>query len=324
MLTPSTAYLRSGVELLHAKGVRSVALLVEYDDSTSLQFCDGALATAKELEILVTGSVRVSVKANRAQVADALNELRSSKPDAVVGCTHFEVCAEFLRQASADPTFYVQAMIFTLCVTEPRFKELPKSQTVYVLGVTPWSDKDNQTDDLLGWSPAYFAAKYQAAFGQTPPYQAVAAFAGSLLLIKAIEACGSLEPQRVAVQLARAQTRTVFGSTRFNSNRQNVVPFLTIQATLTQQQIVVVTADTAVIPMPSWSQRQCEVTDRCADMGGCKDDGSCVHVACPIGHMTVGEGQSRRCEACPPGSFSSSETVEVCTPCAAGTHLSVP
>ena len=156
-------------------------------------------------------------------------------------------------------------MIFALCVTEPRFAELPKFQTAYVLGATPWSDKDNQTDDV-GWSPAYFAAKYQGVFGKVPPYQAVAAFAAGLLLAKAIEAAGSLEPQRVAAQLVGVRTRTVYGNVSFNANRQNNAPFLTIQMSPTMQQVVV-TAKTAIIPMPSWRQRQCEVANPCAS--GC-------------------------------------------------------
>jgi ABC-type branched-subunit amino acid transport system substrate-binding protein len=319
LLSPSTTYLQSGVALLHAKGIRSIALLMEKDDSASLEYCAGANATAMQLGIRVVASVGISVEMNRTQVAGALDQFRSSKPDAVVGCTKYDNCAELLKQAAADPGFYVQAMIFTLCVTEPRFADLPKSQTAYVLGVTPWFDKDTQTDDLLGWSPAYFAEKYQGVFGKLPPYQAVAAFAAGLLLAKAIEAAGSLEPNNVAAQLVGVRTRTVYGNVSFNANRQNVAPFLTIQASpnKTKQQVVV-TADTAVIPMPSWRQRQCEVADRCADMGVCKDDGNCTYATCLMGYFTV--GQSRRCEACPAGSFSSSGTVEACTPCAAGTR----
>jgi hypothetical protein len=66
-----------------------------------------------------------------------LDQLRASKPDAVVGCTKYGNCAEFLAQAAADPGFYVQVMLFTLCATDPKFKDLPKLQTAYVLGVTP-------------------------------------------------------------------------------------------------------------------------------------------------------------------------------------------
>ena len=319
MLSPASTYLRSGVELLHAKGVRSIALLVEYDDLASVQYCAGAQATAEGLGIRIAVSARVTVKLNRTRLAGALDELRASKPDAVVGCTKYDNCAEFLAQAAADPGFYVRAMLFTLCATDPRFKDLPKLQTAYVLGVTPWSsEQDNKTDDLLGWSPASFAAKYSGIFGQIPPYQAVAAFAGGLLLANAIEARGSLEPTLVAAQLARARMRTVFGDVLFNADRQNVVPFITLQAMPSRQQLVV-TARTAIIPMPPWKKRHCEVTDRCVTMGGCLEDGNCTRPPCPMGSRTLNDtlGQPG-CESCAPGSFSDSGTVEVCTPCSAG------
>jgi ABC-type branched-subunit amino acid transport system substrate-binding protein len=54
-------FMSAGVELLHAKGVRSIALLVEYDDSASVQYCAGAQATAEGLGIRVSAA-RIPVK----------------------------------------------------------------------------------------------------------------------------------------------------------------------------------------------------------------------------------------------------------------------
>ena len=44
----------------------------------------------------------------QAKMLQALASFRLSKPDAVVGCTKFDLCAEFLKQAAIDPDFYVQ------------------------------------------------------------------------------------------------------------------------------------------------------------------------------------------------------------------------
>ena len=276
MMAPSAEYLKNGVELLHKKGIRSIALLLERNDSASLQYCNGAIDKAEELGMRILATAEVSLQPNSTQVARALDKFRASKPDAVIGCTRYGNCAEFLAQAAADPGFYVKAMIFTLCVTEPRFKELPRLQTAYVLGVAPWSENDTQTssDDLLGSSPAYFATKYQGTFGEIPPYQAVATYAGGLLLVDAIEASGSLEPQRVAAALARISKRTVYGNVSFDANRQNRAPFFTFQKT-GDLQPVVVTVDTVIIPMPPWAQRECEVLDRCVGDGSCTHDGTC-------------------------------------------------
>ncbi len=317
MLSPSITFLKSGVELLASRGIRSIALLSEIGDSASVQFCDGANATAGRLGIRVTDSIRVSLAPNSTEISQALAQFHLSKPDAVVGCTHFDVCAEFLRQAASNPDFYVQAMLFTLCVTDPLFKNLPKIQTAYVMGVTPWSELDNQTDELQGWSPAAFGAKFARTFGQLPPYQAVAAYVGGLLLVKAIEESDSLEPKVVAAQLARTRARTVFGNVSFDANRQNVAPFITLQSMPTGAAVVVEPSN-AILPMPAWRQRSCEAEARCANLGGCQDDGRCAVIECTPGYRTVKEEKSRRCEACSKGMFSTSGSAEICSVCSPG------
>jgi hypothetical protein len=267
-------------------------------------------ATAKELGMRIAISADVPVAsqqspANRTQIARALDQFRSSKPDAIVGCTKYDNCAEFLKQAAADPGFYVQAVIFTLCVTDIRFKELPREQTAYVMGVTPWFEGDTQADDLLKWSPADFDIKYRTLFVQTPPYQAAAAFGGGQLLVKAIEDSDSLEPKRVAATLARMRVRTVYGNVSFNLNRQNVVPYLTVQQrfdkSLQAFSVRVVTAQDAVIPMPSRGQRNGFSTSLDAN-------------------VTLA---AQRCRKCRPGYYSTSGTVSTCTACSPGTCASV-
>jgi hypothetical protein len=44
----------------------------------------------------------------QAKILQAIASFHLSKPDAVVGCTKFDLCAEFLKQAAIDPDFYVQ------------------------------------------------------------------------------------------------------------------------------------------------------------------------------------------------------------------------
>ena len=313
LLSPASTYLKSGIELLSARHVRSIAFLAE-NDTTTIQWCDGAIRAAKELGIREVASVRIPGKPTPHQAAEAFKQLRSSDPDAVVGCSYYDVCAGFLAQAAADPGFYVKAMIFTACVDNPKFKDLPKLQTAYVLGVTPWYDKDDRVDDVLGWSPAYFAETYKRMFDNYPPYQAVASFAGGWLLVQAIEAAGSLEPELVAMHLARARNRTVYGDIDFDANRQNGVPFLTLQ-TMPNGTQAVVNHSNVEIPMPTRKKRECQISKRCDKLDGCLDDGECKQKPCRAGYRKL----NSTCEVCPIGYFSP-ENAENCTACAAGAH----
>ena len=98
--------------------------------------------------------------------------------------------------------------------------------------------------------------------------------------------------------------RTVYGNVSFDVNRQNSAPFTTLQActlALVPRAVsgnavrrdwavsgngtfkcernahqatalgttVVVEANSALVPMPAWPRRSCEVEGRCAEAGGC-------------------------------------------------------
>ena len=58
---------------------------------------------------IIDASVQVSQALNRTEVASALTRFRAASPDAVVGCTYYDVCAEFLKQANAT-RFYMPAV----------------------------------------------------------------------------------------------------------------------------------------------------------------------------------------------------------------------
>jgi branched-chain amino acid transport system substrate-binding protein len=319
MQNPSSQYLHAGLELLHARQIRSIALLSE-DAAFTIGICQGVIAKAKELDIRVTEHILVSQNLNKSQVSAALKRFHEVKPDAIVGCTYYDVCAEFLKQSAHnfDYQFYVQAMLFTTCVTDSRFTAELSSTAAFVLGVTPWSEQGREADLLTGWSPMDFANKYRAAFDQTPPYQGVAAFAAGLLLVHAIEECGCLEPHLVAKQLlTNNSTRTPYGDVTFGANRQNTARFTTVQYD-GNLNLSVVTAANVLFPMPTWKRRFCELSKRCAESGGCQDDGSCRHQACAPGKFRMAVGTEWACETCAPGTFSSGGQLEACSACAPG------
>ena len=319
MLNPSSQYLHAGLELLHERQIRTIALLSE-DAAFTIGICQGVLNKAKELGMHVTEHILVSQNLNRSQVSAALKRFHAAKPDAIVGCTYYDVCAEFLKQSArnADYEFYVKAMLFTTCVTDSRFAAELSSTASYVLGATPWSEQDQEPDLLTGLSPSDFAGKYRAAFDQTPPYQGVAAFAAGLLLVHAIEQCGCLEPALVAKQLLKPNaTRTPYGDVSFGANRQNTARFTIVQYDGSLN-LSVVTAANVRFPMPTWRRRFCELTKRCAERGGCQDDGSCRHQACAPGEFRIAVGSDWVCNACAPGTFSAGGQVEACSACAPG------
>ena len=285
-------YLHAGIELLAQHNtigipdedqIRTVALLSE-DVAFTMGICDGAVQKAQALGLNITrfnitgtipynpsGSLpafnRIVVSSganpNKTQIAAALRAIQQMKPDAVIGCTYYEVCVEFLKQAGRA-NFYAKAFLFTVCVTDPRFVEdfaTEKSFAGWVLGATPWSEDDDRPDAIMGLSPKSFANMYKEQYRETPPYQAVAAYAGAQLLVQAIEEAGSLNHTLVAARLKATRLRTVYGDTSFDANRQNVLPFVTVQLKVERNQMTkldelkprIVTKTTVTLPIPKKS-----------------------------------------------------------------------
>ena len=193
-----------------------------------------------------------------------------------------------------------------------------------MLGVTPWSEYDTEPDQIMGWSAADFALKYKDRFQEVPIYQAVAAFAGGLLLTAAIEEAGSLEAKVVAQKLFEIRKRTVYGATTFSANRQNLLWFATVQR---NQDLVpsIVNASNIIFPTPSWERRDCEVSGICKTAGGCNDNGDCVF-NCKAGQYLKGPGDGagrvagdvQSCVDCPAGFISTSGLATRCTRCTPG------
>ena len=311
----ASTFMHTGIELLHARNVRSIALIFE-DAAATKDWCKGAADKAKQLNITVVASVQVSQVLNRTEVTGALARFRAATPDAVVGCTYYDVCAEFLKQANVSK-YYLQAALFTICVVDSRFAKELASTAAYVLGTAPWSEYDTQPDELMGWSPSDFAQKYKERFQVLPTPQAVSYFAGGLLLTAAIEKCGCLDDKVVAQHLKQIRSRSVYGDTNFNNNRQTIVRMVIVQHT---KELVprVVNASTA-IRIPSWAQRDCEASEMCKGRGGCKDDGECVSPLCKLGqYLTFSIEGVQSCEDCVAGYVSIGGVVTQCNACRPG------
>ena len=311
----ASTFMHTGIELLHAQNVKSIALIFE-DAAATKDWCKGAADKAKQLNMTVVASVQVSQMLNRTEVTGALAQFRVASPDAVVGCTYYDVCAEFLKQANVTK-YYLQAALFTICVVDSRFAKELASTAAYVLGTAPWSEYDTQPDDIMGWSPADFAQRYKERFQVLPTPQAVSYFAGGLLLTAAIEKCGCLDDKVVAQHLKQIRSRSVYGDTNFKNNRQTIVRMVIVQHT--KELVPRVVNTSTAIRIPSWAQRDCEASEMCTDRGGCKDDGECVSPLCKLGqYVTVSIEGVQSCEDCAAGYVSTGGVVTQCNACRPG------
>jgi ABC-type branched-subunit amino acid transport system substrate-binding protein len=208
LLPPAQTFLHVGIQQLHDLGVKSVVFLQE-ELVASRDYCQGAVEKARSLNMTIAGFETVASGPNRTEIGAAIAKFHALKPDAMVGCTiTLALCKEVITQAGTNESlpFYVKAMLFTTCVTAPDyFRQLGPDLGSFVLGVTPWFDTDTTPDELMSMSAAGFTALFASELRPHVSYQAAAALSGARLLVHAIEACGSVEPNLVARQVRMQQ-----------------------------------------------------------------------------------------------------------------------
>jgi hypothetical protein len=326
-------------------------------------FCNGVRQKANSLDMTVIESVTITsstenVKVNLTEIGDAMARYRakaepavptSEAIDAIVGCTYFDSCIELLRLTSESKgEFSVKAMAFTNCLTDPKWKKVYATAgdlaiaMRYAIGIMPWDENSDVIDETMlterneaVWSPSMFAKQYIKQFGggseEPPPYHAAANFACGMLLVRAMETCECVEPDRIARalnQLARENsTQTVFGQVLLDENRQNSVLLSPLQ--FINENVIRVNATNVVIPMPTWAMRECEFKRGCEDFGGCLSNGECRNLPCSPGEFNrtrtswdpnSDNSQDYVCERCNPGYFKATKGMRECEPCALGLY----
>ena len=90
MLHPAGKYLTSGIDLLHARNIKSITFISE-DKSFTKAICKGAVSHAKALGINVTDEIEVSSVSNTTQISAVLRQMKAApSPDAVVVPCHVD------------------------------------------------------------------------------------------------------------------------------------------------------------------------------------------------------------------------------------------
>ncbi|MBI4773897.1 MAG: amino acid ABC transporter substrate-binding protein [Deltaproteobacteria bacterium] len=146
-----------------------------------------------------------------------LSDMKSSKPDIVIGGGHFEDGQLFARQM-ADLGINAKAISIVVSVTLPAFYEALGSIADGIMGPSHWEygvkyskeAADKAGKQWLGPSQDEFVSLFKEAVGKdlTPEYHAAEAGAAILSLVKAIEMADSLEMDKV---------REAFGNLAFMS-----------------------------------------------------------------------------------------------------------
>ena len=108
-------------------------------------------------------------------------------------------------------------------------------------------------------TPAAYNDAYKAAFGYEPAYQSADATACGVAYVKAIEAAGSTDPDKVRDAIAKLDFMSFYGQIKFDERGINVTKPMAVEQWQGGKRLTVFPADVAEAkaqwPMTAWTSR---------------------------------------------------------------------
>jgi branched-chain amino acid transport system substrate-binding protein len=253
-LPAATKYFESTIEAMGklSPAPKNVALLFA-DDAFDVSVAQGTRDLIKAAGLNLVLDERYS--SNASDFASLLARIKSTNVDAVLVAGHETEILNFIRQAKSlgvAPHLYS----FTVGVPSADFRKALGKDADYAFGMTSWLPLAAQTDAWFG-NAEKFAQEYKARFGYEPDYHAASAVADVEAYVKAIEAAGSTDPQKVRDALASVDFPSLYGPVKFDARGQIALPQVVIQVQDGNVTPVYGAAATAKprYPMPAWDKR---------------------------------------------------------------------
>ncbi len=254
VLTPAGNYTQSALQMLAAKGAKTVVIAYE-DTAFPTSVAEGAQRWAAEygLELLGVETYPKDV----ADVSGIISKFKRLEADVFIGGGHFNDAVLFIR-AAKELDFNPKAMVITVGPSNPKLVAEVGVDAEYIIGPTQWEASMNYADEYFG-SASDYAARYREMWDESPTYQAAESTATALALHLAIEEANSLDTDAVREALRNLDVVTFYGPIDFDETGKNASkPMGAIQ--IQGGEILVVAPGNAAVadllyPAPAWKDR---------------------------------------------------------------------
>lgn len=223
--TPASSYLTGAVDNLMAldPGVTKIAFVHENDKfSTDVVTAAKDYAESKGYEIVLFEGYDTGTT----DFGPFINKIVAAAPEAIMGGGHFQDGTTFARQLF-EKNVAANYIALLVAPPEPTFAELGDA-AFGIAGPSQWEPLAEYTAEAaaasglewFGISGADFTADYTAAFGEEPSYHAAGGYVAGLILEKAIQDAGSIDPAAVKAALDAMDVLTFFGHEKFDTSAE--------------------------------------------------------------------------------------------------------
>ncbi len=214
--TPAGKYLTGAVDLLGSldSSAKKIAIVHENDKfSTDVATAVASYAKDKGYDIVLNEGYDTGTT----DFAPFVNKIPSDV-DAIMGGGHFADGQQFAK-AIFDKGLHAKMVSLLVAPPEPTFAQIGDA-AFGIIGPSQWEPQAAFAPNY-GPAGADFIKAYKAAFGDDPSYHSAGGYAAGLILQKAIETAGSLDPQAIKAALDGMDITTFFGHIKFDTSAKS-------------------------------------------------------------------------------------------------------
>jgi len=210
VITSASHYLSGAVDALKSKNPHAKVALIYSDDPFSKTVLAAAREQAKAagLDVVLDESYAPSTT----DFGPIVNKVISSNAEALLGGGHYSDGATLARQLH-DQKADLKWISILVAPADDKFADLGAA----ALGVTVPSQWELQVSYKPDFGPTTqeFAKAFQAKFKAPPDYHSASGYTSGVVLERAIEKAGSLDPENVTAALDATDFTTFFGHIKF-------------------------------------------------------------------------------------------------------------
>jgi branched-chain amino acid transport system substrate-binding protein len=257
VLSPAQNYLRGVVDLALTLDPKptSVAVL-SADDPFSVEVADAVktYADQKGLQVVYYQKYPNASTDLRAP----LTEAKAKSPDLFLNSGHLQESVAIVQQ-SKELGFSPKGFGFSVGPSIPDFETTLKADSNFVMGGTQWTAALKYQGDDLFKTPEAYNTLYKQTFNYEPAYQSAESSACGVAFVKAIEAAGSFDTDKVRDAIAKLNFTSFYGQIKFDERGINATKPMAVEQWQNGRRVTVFPADVAEAkaqwPMPAWSAR---------------------------------------------------------------------
>jgi branched-chain amino acid transport system substrate-binding protein len=257
VLSPAQNYLRGVVDLALTLDPKPASIAVlSADDPFSIEVADAAKTYAEQKGLQVVYYQKYPNAST--DLRAPLTETKAKNPDLFLNSGHLQESVAIMQQAK-ELGFNPKGMGFSVGPSIPDFESSLKTDSNFVMGGTQWTAALKYTGDDLFKTPEAYNNLYRQTFNYEPAYQSAESTACGVAFVKAIEAAGTTDTDKVRDAIAKLNFTSFYGVIKFDERGINVTKPMAVEQWQNGRRATVWPSDVAeakaMWPMPAWSAR---------------------------------------------------------------------